>query len=172
MKNKKIVFSIISAMVILLGVVFGFQATGQVDREKVHKAVDIVVDAIETYNMTEEEIKDLPSTQIKEQTEEQEKEVGQEQQVTETEGFLLQGDIAYNGDKEFPSISLGNYQGLTYYSQIDSRWSSHPYTSVGNPNQTIGSSGCRTNICKYGSNSNKRCNNTTRNGRFIRSTWI
>lgn len=172
MKNKKIVYAIISSMVIMLGVIFGFQETGKIDREKVHEAVDIVSDAIETYSMSDEEVKDLPTGEIPEQTEEQEKEVGQEQQVTETEGFLLQGDIAYNGDKEFPSISLGNYQGLTYYSQIDSRWSSHSYTSVGNPNQTIGSSGCRTNFCSNGSNSNKRCNNTTRNGRFIRSTWI
>ena len=157
MKNKKIVFSIISAMVILLGVVFGFQSTGQIEKEKVHEAVDIVIDAIETYNMTDAEIKDIPTTKIKEQTEEQEQATGKEQQATETEAFLLQGDIAYNGDNEFPSISLGNYTGLTYYSQIDGRWSEHPYTSVGNPNQTIGSSGCRSNICCNGSYSNKRC---------------
>jgi len=142
MKNKKIVYSILSAMVIILGVIFGFQATGEINKNEVHKAVDIVIDSIVTYNMTDQEIKDLPTTKIEEQTEEQEQETGEEQQVTETEGFLLQGDIAYNGDSEFPSISLGNYTGLTYYSQIDSRWKNHPYTSVGNPEQTIGSSGC------------------------------
>lgn len=140
--KKKLIISIFSVITIMIGVIFGFAETGKIDREKVYKAVDIISDTIETYNMTNEEVKDLPTGEIKEQTEEQEKQTGEEQQVTETEGFLLQGDIAYNGDKEFPSISLGNYQGLTYYSQIDGRWSSHPYTSVGNPNQTIGSSGC------------------------------
>ena len=165
--KKKIIISIFSVITIMIGVIFGFQETGKIDREKVHKAVDIISDVFETYNMTNEEVKDLPTGEIKEQTEEQEKQTGEEQQVTETEGFLLQGDIAYNGDKEFPSISLGNYQGLTYYSQIDSRWSNHPYTSVGNPSQTIGSSGCRANICKYGSNSYKGCYYTGYYGRFI-----
>lgn len=172
MKRNSVLLSIISAVIIFFGVALGYHETGKIDKEKVHEAVDIISDAIETYNMTDEEVQDLPTGEIQKQTEEQEKKVGEEQQVTETEAFLLQGDIAYNGDNEFPSISLGNYTGLTYYSQIDGRWSNHPYTSVGNPNQTIGSSGCRTNICKYGSNSNKRCYYTTRNGRFICSTWI
>lgn len=144
MKKKyiKLIISILSAIAIMLGVAFAYQETGKIDKEEVHKAVDIITDAIETYNMTDEEIKDLPTTKIEEQTEEQEKATAGEQQVTETEGFLLQGDIAFNGDKEFPEIRLGNYRGLTYYSQIDSRWKNHPYTSTGNPSQTIGSSGC------------------------------
>lgn len=169
MKKKKIqlIISLISSVTIMLAVALGYSLTGHIDREKVYQAVDTVIDAIETYNMTDEEIKDLPTTKIEEQTEEQEKATGEEQQVTETEGFLLQGDIAYNGDNEFPNVSLGNYAGLTYYSQIDSRWSSHPYTVVGNPSQTIGSSGCRANICSNGSNSYKRGNYARCNGRFI-----
>ena len=79
---------------------------------------------------------------IKEQTEEQEKEVSETQATTETEGFEEQGEIAYNGTSEYPNVSLGEYKGLTYYSQIDSRWSSHSYTSCGNYSQTIGTSGC------------------------------
>ena len=144
MKSKflKILASILFALSIILGIIVGFQETGKINTEEIYKAVDLVTEVIETYAMTDEEVKDLPTSEILEQTEEEENKVGAEQQVTETEGFLLQGDIAYNGDKEFPSISLGNYQGLTYYSQIDSRWSNHSYTSVGNPNQTIGSSGC------------------------------
>lgn len=141
-KHIKLIISILSAIAIMLGVAFAYQETGKIDKEEVHKAVDIITDAIETYAMTDEEIKDLPTTKIEEQTEEQEKETAREQQVTETEGFLLQGDIAFNGDKEFPQIKLGDYRGLTYYSQIDSRWKNHPYTSTGNPSQTIGSSGC------------------------------
>lgn len=39
-------------------------------------------------------------------------------------------------------MKLGNYTGLTYFSQIDNRWKNHSYTSIGNKSQTIGSSGC------------------------------
>lgn len=166
-KNIKLISSIVVASGIILGIIVGFKDTGEIDKKEVIKAVNVITKAIEKYNMTNEEITNLPSTEIKEQTEEQEKATGEEQQVTETEGFLLQGDIAYNGDNDYPKIDLGNYTGLTYYSQIDSRWSSHPYTSVGNPSQTIGSSGCRSDICFYGGNSYKRNNNTSRNGRFI-----
>ena len=141
-KKVKLITSLAIAIAIILGVIVGYQQTGQVDKNEIHKAIDIAIDGITTYAMEDSAIKELPSTEIVEQTEEQENAVGEEQATTETEGFELQGEIAYNGDNEFPSVSLGDYIGLTYYSQIDGRWSSHPYTSVGNPNQTIGSSGC------------------------------
>ena len=37
---------------------------------------------------------------------------------------------------------LGPYNGLTYYSQADSRWANKLYTSTNNSNQTMKSSGC------------------------------
>ena len=91
--------------------------------------------------MSQQEIEELPSTEIVEQTEEQEQEVSAEQEV-ESEEFELQGEIAYNGTSEYPNVTLGNYQGLTYYSQIDNRWRYKMYSSVGNSSQTIGTSGC------------------------------
>ena len=94
---------------------------------------------ITTYNMSEEEIEELPSTEIPEQTDEDEQSLEQE---VENEAFKEQGEIAYNGDSEYPTISLGNYTGLTYYSQIDSRWKNHVYTCIGDNSQTIGTSGC------------------------------
>lgn len=170
MKNKKIVYAIISAMVIMLGVIFGFQETGKIDKEKVHEAVDIVAEAIETYNMTEEEVKDLPTTEIEEQTEEQENAIEQE---VESEAFELQGQIAYEGDRARSwNVTLGYYKGLTYYSQIDNRWRYKMFSSVGDSSQTIGSSGCRTYICINDSNSNKRNNNTRYNVRFICTIWL
>ena len=102
---------------------------------------DEIKDYITTYNMTQEEIEELPSTEIIEQTEKQEKEVSAEQEV-ESEDFKLQGEIAYNGTTEYPNISLGDYTGLTYYNQTDSRWRNHQYSSVGDSSQTIGTSGC------------------------------
>lgn len=167
MKEKKF-YTILAVvmMVILLITVFAFSDDKELQKEVVGQITDTVKD-IATYEMSEQEIEELPTTEIVAQTEEQEKEVAEAQATTETEGFEEQGEIAYNGTSEYPSVSLGDYKGLTYYSQIDGRWSSHPYTSTGNATQTMGSSGCRTYLCKYGSNSNKRNNNTTRNGRFI-----
>ena len=140
-KNKRVeTILAIVMMVIVLFVVFAFSDDKQLQKEVVEKVTDTVTD-IATYEMSDQEIKELPSTEIKEQTEEQEKEVSKEQEV-ESETFEEQGEIAYNGTNEYPNVSLGNYKGLTYYSQIDSRWSSHPYTSVGNYSQNIGTSGC------------------------------
>ena len=73
-------------------------------------------------------------------TEEDEQTV--EVQETEEEGFEEQGIIAYNGSEKTPNIQLGEYAGLTYYSQIDSRWKNLMYSSIGNTSQTIGTSGC------------------------------
>lgn len=140
-------------MVIVLFVVFAFSDDKELQKEVVEKVTDTVTD-IATYEMSEEEIKELPSTEIKEQTEEQEKEVSAEQEV-EKESFELQGEVAYEGDTQYGDITLGDYIGLTYYSQIDSRWSSHPYTSIGDYSQTIGTSGCgptcRSNDCNSNS---------------------
>ena len=98
------------------------------------------MDAINTYEMTDEQVEALPSTEIHEQTEEQENAVEKD---VESEGFELQGQIAYEGAKaETWDVELGDYKGLTYYSQLDSRWANKPYTSTGNGSQTIGSSGC------------------------------
>lgn len=65
-----------------------------------------------------------------------------EEQEVEDEGFELQGEIAYNGSSELPEVVIGEYKGLTYYSQIDSRWKNYPYTITGNPQQTMGYSAC------------------------------
>ena len=103
--------------------------------------------------MSDAEIEELPTTEIEAQTEEQEKEVSREQEV-EDEGFELQGEIAYEGDRANTwNVELGDYKGLTYYSQIDNRWRYKMYSSVGDGTQTIGTSGCRTYICFNGSNS-------------------
>lgn len=143
MNMEKILSFIISCMcawLLIICCILQYKQTGKIDENKIEKAVEIIEKEIAKYEMTNEEINQLPTTEIIEQTEEQEN--AQEQEV-EDEGFELQGEIAYNGAlPEQWDVALGNYVGLTYYSQIDSRWSSHLYTSVGNPSQTIGSSGC------------------------------
>lgn len=139
-KKVKLITSLAIALAIILGVIVGYQQTGQVDKNEIHKAIDIAIDGITTYTMEDEEIKELPTTEIIEQTEEQENALEQE---VESEGFELQGEIAYEGDRANTwNVELGDYKGLTYYSQIDSRWKNKLYTSVGDSSQTIGSSGC------------------------------
>lgn len=99
---------------------------------------DLANDSANTVN---DEIKsNKSSTEIPILTEEDEQTV--EVQETEAEGFEEQGIIAYNGAEKTPNVQLGEYSGLTYYSQIDNRWKNKMYSSVGNTAQTIGTSGC------------------------------
>ena len=90
-------------------------------KEVVEKVTDTVTDMAK-YGMSTEEIEQLPSTEIIEQTEEQEN--AQEQEV-EGEEFKLQGEVAYNGTIEYPNVSLGEYKGLTYrkfYTNNRNKW--------------------------------------------------
>ena len=99
---------------------------------------DLANDSANTVN--DESKSNKSSTEIPILTEEDEKTV--EVQETEAEGFEEQGIIAYNGAEKTPNVQLGEYSGLTYYSQIDNRWKNKIYSSVGNTAQTIGTSGC------------------------------
>lgn len=130
-KYKNITLIIISILVGLLGGFGFYNANKDKSTEKViGSAVNEIRDYIDNKSTTE-----IPNlTEADEQT--------LEVQETESEGFEEQGEIAYNGSEKAPNVSVGEYAGLTYYSQLDSRWSSKMYSSVGNTSQTIGSSGC------------------------------
>lgn len=80
--------------------------------------------------------------EVQEITEKDEHELENQETNIENEGFEEQGLIAYEGSEKTPNVELGEYTGLTYYSQIDNRWKNYLYTSVGNQTQTIGRSGC------------------------------
>ena len=116
---KNITLIIISILVGLLGG-FGFYNANK-DKSTEEVIGSAVNEFINYYGMTQEEIEELPSTEIIEQTQEQEN--AQEQEV-EDEGFELQGEIAYEGDKATTwDVELGDYKSLVYYSQLDGRWS-------------------------------------------------
>lgn len=125
-------------MCVILFTVFAFSDDKELQKEVVQEITNTITD-MATYEMTQEEIENLGTTEIIEQTEEQEQ--AQEQEV-ESEDFKLQGEIAYEGTSEYPKVTVGEYKGLTYYSQIDNRWSNKMYSSTGNSSQTIGTSGC------------------------------
>lgn len=149
---KKIALGIIALCIAILSG-FGFYNANKdkSTEEIINNTLNEVTEYISTYEMTEAEIENLPTAEIIEQTEEQEKATEQE---VENEGFELQGKIAYEGDRATTwDVELGDYKGITYYSQIDSRWKNKMYSSINDSSQTIGTSGCRTNISKYGCNS-------------------
>ena len=84
----------------------------------------------------------VSTTEIPQLSEEDEQVLEVQESDLENDAFEQKSDIAYNGSDKTPSVELGKYQGLTYYSQADSRWSNHQYSSIGDKSQTIESSGC------------------------------
>ena len=133
-KNKIIglVIAVLTAIILLLQCYVGYKNTGEVDTNKIGDAIDVIVDELNEINKSTTEIPTL---------QEEDEEV-LEVQETEAEAFDEQGKIAYNGSDKTPNITVGEYAGLTYYSQVDSRWKNSVYTSIGDKKQTIGSSGC------------------------------
>lgn len=98
----------------------------------------------ETKQLTENK-ENLSTVELIESSEEEEQEVTDEGAI-ETDAVVEQEDISYNGDFTGNGVSLlGEYQGLTYYSQADSRWADMMYSSVNDVTQTMKSSACRTN---------------------------
>ena len=134
MKDKQyrnVTLIIVSILVGLLGG-FGFYNANKdkSNDEIINSAVNEVLDYIDNKSSTE-----IPSLT---ETDEQSLEV----QETEAEGFEEQGIVAYEGSEKAPNVNVGEYAGLTYYSQLDNRWRYNMYSSVGDSSQTIGTSGC------------------------------
>ena len=134
MKDKQyrnVTLIIVSILVGLLGG-FGFYNANKdkSNDEIIDSAVNEVLDYIDNKSSTE-----IPSLT---ETDEQSLEV----QETESEGFEEQGIVAYEGSEKAPNVNVGEYAGLTYYSQLDNRWRYNMYSSVGDSSQTIGTSGC------------------------------
>lgn len=143
MKNSKVIAAILAVFLTVITVICSFIFTDdkEIQKQAVQNAGD-VAQGLTTYEMSSEEVEELPSKEITAQTQEEEEKVSNEQEV-ESEGFELQGEIAYEGDRAKTwNVELGDYKGLTYYSQIDSRWANNLYTSINDRSQTIGSSGC------------------------------
>lgn len=141
MNKKRNIILVVATIIVAILAGLGFYNINKDNTSEniAGEVINELKDYITTYNMSNEEIEELPSTEIPEQTVEDEQNLEQE---VEDEAFEEQGNIAYNGSSEYPSIELGNYTGLTYYSQIDSRWKNHVYTAIGDDSQTIGTSGC------------------------------
>lgn len=87
------------------------------------------------------ETKEVAVASIKE--EEKVTDEGADESLLEADGLVEQENISYDGDNAGKGLDLlGKWQGLTYYSQADSRWATKLYTSTNNKTQTMKSSAC------------------------------
>lgn len=165
MKNnyKKIVgiiIAVLTAVILLLQAYSNYKETGKVDTDKISEAIETVVDELQKEVVVSEETEerviqtkeainsneDIATTEVIESSEEEENSIEEEQ--LELDAQVEQENISYDGDSTGSGLSLlGSYQGLTYYSQADSRWANVMYSSIGNTSQTMKSSACRTNKC-------------------------
>jgi hypothetical protein len=163
-KNIRIICAILTSIVILVGVYFQFKETGKLDTENLTKAVTTVTNAIadEKNNVVVDEYAVAESEDTKtatlngesvattEEIEDIDENKIIDEGATETDAVIEQENISYDGDNTGNGLSLlGAYQGLTYYSQADSRWANVMYSSVGDSSQTMKSSACRSDIRFY-----------------------
>lgn len=151
-QNKKNLLIVVACILAVAGVLCSIFYPDEPINNTIKEYQNIVIDEIQAIDenivisdITEnEEISsDEKTIDIMATIEDEEKLETEEVQNIEIEGFEIQGDISYDGDKAKSwNVELGEYQGLTYYSQIDNRWKNILYTATGNRSQTIGSSGC------------------------------
>lgn len=131
MNKKKIIVSAVTLLLSIVAIIFGINYTDE-DVNKISDGVETVVNIVE-----EKQVVEIPKL---EQEDEQTLEV-QETDI-ENQGFERQGEVAYNGSDKTPKINVGEYKGLTYYSQVDSKWKNYKYSAINDKSQTIGTSGC------------------------------
>lgn len=151
-ESKRKILVIIALVLALAGTFCGIYFDEQTKLENtIYEMQNIVIDEIKAIDedivvedITENEELSSSENTVEEATIEEEQTLEAEE-VTEIETFELENEetISYDGDRAKTwNIELGDYAGLTYYSQIDNRWKNNLYTSTGNKTQTIGSSGC------------------------------
>ncbi len=115
------------------------------------KLIEEIIVSEETQQIVDEtkeatENKENVSTVEIIESSEQEETAVTDEGALETDAVVEQENISYNGDFTGKGKDLlGAYQGLTYYSQADSRWADIMYSSTNNASQTMKSSACRTN---------------------------
>lgn len=151
-RNYKIL-AIIVVILCCLGLYLGFskqEETAEVATDNTIETNEIIVTE-ETKELANETIEatqnseDLSTTETIESSEIEEQNL--EEEALEPDAQVEQENISYDGTNTGNGLSLlGAYQGLTYYSQADSRWANVMYSSVGDASQTMKSSACRTNF--------------------------
>ena len=156
MKNKKTILTYVFVALAVLGALASIYFPNSKINDVIDETQNIIMQEIVVSEETKSEVADtknavenggkVETTQIVKSSENEEKEVtdeGADESLLEKDALVEQENIAYNGDNEGKGLDLlGKYQGLTYYSQADSRWASKLYSATNNHTQTMKSSAC------------------------------
>ena len=156
MSKKKLVYIIVLLCTIVIGIFCKLKMPNseinknleQVQTELIKEIVvseETQSEVADTKNAVENggkvETKEIAKSTIKE--EEEVTDEGADESLLEADALVEQENISYDGDNAGKGLNLlGKWQGLTYYSQADSRWASKLYTSTNNHSQTMKSSAC------------------------------
>lgn len=155
MKKKRILTFLVAVLAVLgaLASIYfpNSKINNVIDETKNELIKEIVVseeiqsEVADTKNAVENggkvETKEIAKSTIKE--EEEVTDEGADESSLEADALVEQENISYDGDNAGKGLNLlGKWQGLTYYSQADSRWASKLYTSTNNHSQTMKSSAC------------------------------
>ena len=154
--KKKIVIIVLFLITTITGIICGIYLPNskindniqQVQTELIKEIIvseEIQSEVADTKNAVENggkvETKEIAKSTIKE--EEEVTDEGADESSLEADGLVEQENISYDGDNAGKGLNLlGKWQGLTYYSQADSRWATKLYTSTNNHSQTMKSSAC------------------------------
>lgn len=157
---KKKILIILACIVAVIGVVCRIYCTNSEINNVVGETKNIVVNEIQKIQdsevvvseQTEELViqtkeavnskEDISTTESIASSESEEQEITDEGAL-ETDAIVEQENISYDGNITSNGLSLlSGYQGLTYYSQADSRWSNIIYSSINDRTQTMKSSAC------------------------------
>lgn len=128
MKKRKIISFILITTLVICGCIFRFIYTDK-DINTTTETINNITNMIDIAEIPKLEEKDEQLLEVQETD-------------LENEAFERQGEVAYNGSDKTTNISIGEYKGLTYYSQADSRWANHMYSATNNRTQTMINTGC------------------------------
>lgn len=154
--KKKLIIIVLFLITAVIGILYRIYLPNstinknieQVQAELIKEIVvseEIQSEVADTKNAVENggkvETKEIAKSTIKE--EEEVTDEGADESSLEADALVEQENISYDGDNAGKGLNLlGKWQGLTYYSQADSRWASKLYTSTNNHSQTMKSSAC------------------------------
>ena len=156
MKNKKTILTWLVVVLAVLGALASIYFPNSKINDVIDETKNAIMQEIVVSEETKAEVSDtkdaidnggkVETTEIVKATIAEEKEVtdeGADESLLEPDALVEQENISYDGDNAGKGLSLlGKWQGLTYYSQADSRWASKLYTSTNNNSQTMKSSAC------------------------------
>lgn len=154
--KKKIVIIVLFLITAIIGIICGVYLPNSKINDNIQQVQTELIKEIVVSEETQSEVADtknavenggkVETKEIAKSTIKEEEEVtdeGADESLLEADGLVEQENISYDGDNAGKGLDLlGKWQGLTYYSQADSRWATKLYTSTNNHSQTMKSSAC------------------------------